>query len=32
MEELVITKVLVELKDTTHILTQQEFFIHLNIP
>ena len=32
MEEMVIQEVLVELIDTTHLLTQQEIFMHLNIP
>ena len=32
VEEQVILEVLVELIDTTHLLTQQESFMHLNIP
>jgi hypothetical protein len=32
VEELVIPEVLAELIDTTHLLTQQESFMHMNIP
>jgi hypothetical protein len=32
MEEWVIPEVLEELIDTTHLLTQQENFMHMNIP
>jgi hypothetical protein len=31
VEELVIKEVLVEIIDTTHLLTQQESFMHQNI-
>jgi hypothetical protein len=32
VEELVIQEVLIELIDTTHLLTQQEIFMHWKIP